>query len=316
MKKMKINTKFFAVLGLISLMFTSCDEGDAVVDDVTANTKRGAILRTVELISNELPIGVADGSFMVELEVQSEENGTLVNSVEVHVGFRDNTDDVGPGTNVDQQLFATVDKSTFTTGEFGLPRFTYSATLPEMLAFVGRTEAEITGGDQFEVRFELVLDDGRRFSFAQNSGTLTGSYFSSPFLYTPTVICPIPDGAFTGMYSLVQENDGPLGTTFENGTYEIVATGGTSRAIDVNAYPQFGGFARTFLFELICDSFKVGDVDTGLACVAGEPTVLYGPADTTTTYDVNDDSVIVITFKETGGSCGPEVDVTITLTKV
>lgn len=187
---MKINYKFFTALALTSLMFTSCDEGTAVVDDVTAGTERGAILRTVNVLSNELPIGVADGFFGVDLEVQSGENGTLIDAVEVFANFRDNTPDNGKGATSTEVLVESVAKSTFTTGEFGLPRFTYQVTLPQLLAVTGTPEADIDGGDQFRVRFELVLNDGRRFSFAQNSGTLTGSYFSSPFLYSATIVCP------------------------------------------------------------------------------------------------------------------------------
>lgn len=187
---MKINYKFFTALALTSLMFTSCDEGTAVVDDVTDGTERGAILRTVNVLSNELPIGVADGFFGVDLEVQSGENGTLIDAVEVFANFRDNTPDNGKGATSTEVLVESVAKSTFTTGEFGLPRFTYQVTLPQLLSATGTPEADIDGGDQFRVRFELVLNDGRRFSFAQNSGTLTGSYFSSPFLYSATIVCP------------------------------------------------------------------------------------------------------------------------------
>ena len=298
------------------MLFTvSCEDSDTPVDQVVAGTQRGAILRTSNLISNELPIGVDGGNFSVELEVQDSENGDLVSTVEVFVGFRDNTDDVGPGTDVDESLFGTVSSSTFTTGEFGLPRFTFTATLDELLGQVGRTADQITGGDQFTIRFELVLTDGRRYSFADNTGTLTGSFFSSPFLYTPTVICPIPEGAFTGTYTLTQDTGGIFGRTFTDGPVEITATGGTSRSIALEAYPQFGGFARNFLFDLICDNIAVQTVDTGLACVAGGDTIVYDAADVTTQYDVNDDSTIVIIFNEIGGSCGAGGPVQFTLTK-
>jgi len=299
---------------MVALLFAACDDGDKVFDEIIAAEQRGAILRTVDLVSNELPIGQA-GAFSVDLEVQDQENGTLVSSVEVFVGFNDLSEEVGPGTNVDEAFLESINSSSFTVGEFGLPRFSYTITLAELLSFVGRTEADITGGDQFPVRFELVLNDGRRFSTADNSGTLTGSYFNSPFTYNPTVICPVPETAFTGTYLLTQNNDGPLGATFEEATVQITATGGTSRSIAVNAYPQFGGFARNFLFDLICDNISVQDVDTGLACTAGEPTVQYTAAATTTSYDLADDSVINIIFTEIGGSCGADVDVSITLTR-
>ncbi len=312
----KYITNYFSIVatGLV-LLFSACEEGDKVFDQIVEAEQRGAVLRTVNLVSNELPIGQSDGAFSVELEIQDQENGTLVNGVEVYVGFNDLTEEVGLGTNVTEALFETVSTSAFSIGEFGLPRFSYSITLPELLSFVGRSEADITGGDQFPIRFELVLTDGRRFSAGQNSGTLTGSYFSSPFVYNPTVICPIAEGAFTGTYLLTQLNDGPLGTTFESVNVEITATGGTSRSIAVNAYPQFGGFARNFLFDLICDNIAVQDVDTGLACVGGGAPVEYTAAATTTTYDQTDDSVIDIIFTEIGGSCGADVDVSFTLTK-
>ena len=186
---MKINYKVFTALALTSLMFTSCDEGDAVVDSITANTLRGAVLRTIAVTSNELPIGVAEGNFAVDLEIQSEEDGTLVTSVDVYGSFRDNTPGNGPG-NAAEVFLETLDASTFTTGSRGLPTFSYSVTLPELLAATGVAESEVDGGDEFRVRFELVLSDGRTYSFAQNSGTLTQTYFASPFLYTATIVCP------------------------------------------------------------------------------------------------------------------------------
>lgn len=186
---MKINYKVFAALVLTSLMFNSCDDGDAVIDDVVANTERGAILRTIAVTSNELPIGVAEGNFAADFEIQSEEDGSLVSSVDVYASFVDNTPDNGPG-DAPEVLLGTLDASTFTTGPRGLPTFSYSVTLPELLTATGVQETEVDGGDEFRVRFDLILSDGRSFSFAQNSGTLTGSYFSSPFLYTATVVCP------------------------------------------------------------------------------------------------------------------------------
>ena len=154
---MKINYKIFTVLALTSLMFTSCDEGDAVVDGVTDGTERGAVLRTVNLISNELPIGKEGALFSVDLEVQDSENGGLVDNVEVYLGFRDNTVETGE-TDLDkpEELIATLAKSTFTTGEFNLPRFSYAITLVEMLSTLGVDEANLDGGDQFSIRFDRL----------------------------------------------------------------------------------------------------------------------------------------------------------------
>lgn len=227
---MKINYKIFSVLALTSLVFTSCDEGDAVVDDVTDNTTRGAILRTVNVTSNELPIGVAEGFFGVELEVQDSEMGGLVQSVDVFANFRDETPDNGKGATTPESLVESVPKSAFTTGEFGLPRFSYEVTLPTLLSTTGVSEDDIDGGDQFRVRFELVLTDGRTFSFDQNSGTLTGSYFSSPFLYSATIVCPpTPPSAGDWTFDMVDA----YGDSW-NGAFLTVTLDGTEHIFAVD----------------------------------------------------------------------------------
>jgi len=210
-----------------ALLATSCDDGDAVIDQVTAETERGAILRTVNLISNEIPIGNDDSNFAVEVEIQDSENGDLVESVEVYLGFRDNTVAEGE-TDLDTEevLAETLDPSTFENGPFGLPRFSFQITLPEMLAALPISNADVNGSDQFTIRFELVLTDGRRYSFADNTGTLTGSFFSSPFLYTATVVCP-PKAPTAGTWTVEMQDafgDGWQPTTSDGGGPGLIVT--------------------------------------------------------------------------------------------
>ncbi|MET1258249.1 hypothetical protein ABV409_02860 [Flagellimonas sp. DF-77] len=313
------------ILGVASLasllIFTACEDGDTVFDTIIDAEQRGAILRTVNLVSNELPIGDASGNFTVELEVQDQANGNNVSSVEVYVGFRDNTENVGPGTDVAEALFETVDSSTFAVGEFGLPRFTYSVTLPAMLSFVGRNDADITGGDQFTVRFELVLTDGRRFSFADNSGTLTGSFFSSPFLYTPLVICPVPEAYFTGQYAMTQTSgSAPFGIAdgFTQPMVEVTANG-TNRSIAFIYDPDGFDINYTFSLDLVCDEIQglTGSINSGsLGCgngSIGQTGVGVFP------YDLDDDSSFTLVFEDfnpDGGCTGNTYEATIVLTKL
>ncbi|MHA7832696.1 MAG: hypothetical protein ACX93O_16485 [Flagellimonas sp.] len=308
-----------------ALLATSCDEGDAVIDQVTAETSRGAVLRTTSLISNELPIGDDSAGFSVELEIQDKEDGALVDQVDVYVGFRDNTEDVGPGTDVDESLYGTIPSSEFTTGSFGLPRFSYSISLAEMLTFVNRTDMDITGGDQFTIRFELILTDGRRFSFDDNTGTLTGSFFSSPFLYTPTVICPVGADQFVGEYSLTVTPDSPLGgVPLWNDQTVTLSVGETStqrvfEATYIEA-AAIGNGPEAFAFEMICgETIALAGQGTGLACSGVDITL--GPVGDDVdkgTYDTADDSVITIVFVENEGSAcgGGPVVMTATLTKL
>lgn len=262
---MKINYKFFTALVLTSLMFTSCDEGTAVVDDVTDGTLRGAILRTVAITSDELPIGVSDGFFAVDLEVQSQENGTLVESIDVFANFRDNTPENGKGATTEGALVETISKSTFTIGEFGLPRLSYSVTLSSLLSATGVSEADIDGSDQFRVRFELVLNDGRRYSFAQNSGTLTGSYFSSPFLYSATIVCP-PKPPTAGVWTVNMTDSYGDGwqTDAGSGGSGITVTLDDGTVLEVGMCSPYSGAAGTFLGGPDC---APNDGSTGVGTV-------------------------------------------------
>ncbi len=320
----KNNIKYFLGATLLTTMlFTGCDDGDQIVDQITDNVQRGAVLRTVDLVSNELPIGEADGNFTVDLEVQDIENGGLVQDVEVYVGFRDNTDEFGPGTDVDEALVETISSSTFTIGEFGLPRFTYSVTLPELLSIVGRNESDITGGDQFTIRFELVLSDGRRFSFADNSGTLTGSFFSSPFLYTPLVICPVPEDFFTGDYSVVQTSGSSpfgIGDFLTQSPVTVVATG-TNRSFGFTYDP--GGFAvgYTMSMDLVCNLITglSGTINSGsLGCNGGASSIgQTGTADVPYDFAVGDESFsFEINDFDPSADCGAAVPSTFTMTKL
>tara|TARA_R110002167_G_scaffold23464_9_gene83281 strand:- start:1879 stop:2826 length:948 start_codon:yes stop_codon:yes gene_type:complete len=314
---MKINYKYFSVLALVSLMFASCDDGNAVVDTVTADTTRGAILRTVNVISNELPIGKADASFAVELEIQDSENGKLVDNIEVFIGFRDNTVETG-ATDLDKAevLVATLPSSGFTEGPFGFPRLTYTIALADLLSTLGVDEAELDGGDQFSVRFELVLNDGRRFSFAQNSGTLTGSFFASPFLYTPGVTCPVEATQFVGDYLIEQTTPYVDGPSLSDGTVVSLVVGSTSveRIFQTANYALYCSTLAPFTINFICGEIAVPNQNSNCVCADGgdwftDPIVR-------STYDPNDDSVFEVTFTDdTQSDCGSPVQTTYKFTK-
>jgi len=314
------------ILGIASIFIIgACEDSDEVFDQITGNETRGAVLRTSNLISNELPIGDDSAIFEVELEVQDQENGTLVDNVEIYVGFNDNTDEVGPGTNVAEQLYATVNNSEFTVGEFGLPRFTVSITLNDMLSFVGRNSSDITGGDNFPIRFALNLTDGRRYTNTDNSGTLTGAFFSSPFLYTPTVVCPIAEDAFVGSYVVnTDPGSGPGGGApiwdADLAVELVIGETSTQRVLEATYLPtlNIGNGPAELAFDLVCGEIVVpGDQASGLAC-AGNP-INWGPplSSANGSYDVADDSTFTVVFNEDeDNGCGGGPDVTATLVKM
>ncbi len=69
------------MVGLSAVLMTySCSEGDTVFDKIVESETRGAVLRTVEVLSNEIAINadgsIAEGaSFGVILEEQDQEGG-------------------------------------------------------------------------------------------------------------------------------------------------------------------------------------------------------------------------------------------------
>ena len=116
------NKTLGAILGASALLLTACAEGDEVYDQIAAAEQRGAILRTISIVSDELPIGASDSFFGVDLEVQDQQNGGLLSTLDVYLSFTDNTVDGGDDKSKGEALASSIPASAFTTGEFGLPR--------------------------------------------------------------------------------------------------------------------------------------------------------------------------------------------------
>lgn len=196
---MKTKFKIFALTGLMAFAVTSCDDGDKIIDEITSTVTRGAILRTIE--TN----GVFDrfntsSTFDFTFEEQDTEGGDLLEKVDLYIGFEDNTEDNGT-IERDELLIRTYLPADFTDGEFGLPRASYATTLAEALGLLNIVEGDFDGGDVIQYRLELTLTDGRTFSNDDNTGTITGSFFSSPFFYGPVIKC-IPPAPVPGEYEI------------------------------------------------------------------------------------------------------------------
>ncbi|WP_051941707.1 hypothetical protein [Maribacter forsetii] len=197
---MKINNKILgAIIGVSSLVLTSCDDGDKVIDEVFAETTRGAVLRTIE------SGGVFDRfdtstSFGFTFEEQDYEDGDLLEKVDLYISFDDNTEANGDST-VDEILIQTYLPTDFTDGEFGLPRASYETTLANALSQLGLVEGDFDGGDAIQFRLILTLTDGRTFTNDDSTGTITGSFFNAPYFYGPVIKC-IPPSPVAGEYTI------------------------------------------------------------------------------------------------------------------
>lgn len=257
MKKINFINKFFLV-GMVSLLFTACEEGDQVFDQIVSQEKRGSTLRTIEVTENEAEYDIVtstllSGGFAATVEIQDQENGDLTQSLDVYIGYSDNTASKGTSTVGDAEVLAqSFSLSDGTIGEFGLPRFTYTATAAELQSAIGVTGTDMFGGDAFTVRFEIVRTDGEKYSAADNSGTITGSYFSSPFEYLVPLVCG-PAPAQAGTWTIEMQDafgDGWQSTTGDGGGPAIIVT-----------------LSDGTVYELgLCSPYE----DLGFACTAGD----------------------------------------------
>ncbi len=334
---MKNIFKYFAV-GAVLFGMASCEDDEQnISDQVQETVERGAVLRGVSLISNSLPIGVSDAAFSVLLEEQDVEGGALLESMDVFLTFTDGSDAVGDSSGgiVDTEVAVkTVPASEWTTGPFGLPRYTLTITLTEMLGLVNLSDENIFGGDRFTTRLVLNLTDGRVFSSDNAGGIITGGFFASPFQYSTPVVCPVEDGTFVGGYNVEQvtpsifgydtfdpDGDGVILTLIENdedgnipGTETVLDE--TQRLFDADYLAALGfGNTRTYTLNFICGavSFPPGS-GTGLQCSAGitvgPPTGEFGA------YDFQDDSSFVLNFTDDEtGDCGGAIQTTLNWSK-
>lgn len=323
---MKKIFKIAAVFGLLAVGFQSCDDGDKIIDDLQENVERGAILRTNAILSNEFPIGQTDATFSVELEEQDQENGGLLESVDVFVTYADGSPDAGDSTggNTSEVALRTIPRSDFATGEFGLPRTTLTITFAEMLSAVGLTDDQTFGGDTFTTRLVLNLTDGRSFTDTDVNGNIaSGSFFRSPFKYTTPVVCPVAADEFVGDYVLENVVPVDFGNIFREGQIVTLELGGTSvdRTFDAIVFedldPTFP--VLTFAFSLVCNKVGVNDnQDTGLGC-GGGTLFLGGPiGDEIGEYTTGDDSTftIVVGYNESGlATCATASNAVLRLSK-
>ncbi|MEP0264474.1 hypothetical protein [Dokdonia sp.] len=305
----------YIFIGAIFIGFSACeeDDGDENITVLVQDTvETGAVLRTIQIISNELPIGL-DAGFSVQIEEQDELGGDLLQSVDVFATFADNSPDDGDttGANFSEFSLGTIDATEFTDDQpFGLPRVTLSYSSDVLNAGAGVTPDQLFGGDTYTVRLSLNLTDGRVFSVNNAGGIITGGFFNSPFQYAVTVTCPVDAAYAVGNYALdVTTGVFPdFGATqdFTEATYSVTAgTGDTERIVnDVPFLPEFGDFVGPITFNLVCGQTILpnqalgGGVGCGGAIQGDSMGTDFGA------YDPADDSVFTIGFIITAGDSG------------
>lgn len=194
---MKYISKIVLSFSLIALI-VGCTEDESVITQVDDGVVRGAILRTIEVDPLNFDLRDPDRPWNLTVEMEDNNQGDLLDFVEVYVTFFDNTPENGDNP-VERQLVTTIPASEFAVGPVDLPRTGFDLTLPEVTQAAGLNDDQVEGGDVFRVELELNLTDGRVYTKDDvNGGVAGGSFFQSPFQYRLTIVgCPPRPGVYT-----------------------------------------------------------------------------------------------------------------------
>ena len=180
------------VLLLLSvIVISSCESEDTSIDQVFDGVEYGAVLRNLGIINQSFSLSDPSSFFGITVEEQDEEYGALLDVVNVYTTYTDNN---GNGNSQPEALVKTYAAGDFTIGDKGLPVTDIMVTLGEASTAVGVSNYGV--GDNYKMRLELVLTDGRSFSSSSTSGSLQGSYFSSPFSWGVPILCQPVDGDY------------------------------------------------------------------------------------------------------------------------
>jgi hypothetical protein len=324
-------------LTLFTLCFyfiISCSDDEKTIDIVTQNTTRGAILRTLETHYAEFHPGDLSSKFEIDIEEQDLNDGELLSNVEVFLAFIDNTPDNGI-IATQEMKYQQLEKEDFEVSNNNLPLTKIRISFNDALNFLALNEEQVLCKDQFTVRLQLNLIDGRSFTFGNNSSIIIASdtFFTSPFLYFINVVEPIEEDLFTGIYNMedivksARMSNVPLqynqdfsiffnvdGSYNETTLFEVQkGHSANTRFITGyynNGYPTVER-ARKFEFTIACDEiiFQAHQFSSyRSACSNADPIILLGPSETNGISSSNDDTVFELRVQEGylgfDGGCG------------
>jgi hypothetical protein len=233
--------RLFLLSGLV--LFTRCEEPDNAIYTVLEDYTNGAVLRT---LSDPAPVlqfnrSEPDQAFFVKLEQQDEQNGDLLERVDVYAKLNSSLSDIP------ERVVRTLNASAFTKNANDLNEVEVSLTLNEVLSELEASASDYEGGNSITVRFDLVLTDGRNFTAGDATGSLQGSYFSSPYQYNAVIKC-IPSNPVPGVYVVDMQDS--YGDGWNNGKILVSIDGATPIEIDLDSAPGATGAAGRDTFTV------------------------------------------------------------------
>lgn len=287
---------------VILLTGLSCDEDEKTIETVEEGREFAAYIRTIETFNADFSVGNPQDTFGITVEVNDEEDGGLLDAIDVYIAFKPFED-----SPKSEMLLKTLDSELFSTGAFGLPRTRLDISFTEALTASGLSLDQVACRDQFEVRLDLKLTDGRSFTSGAASSKILAAddFWSSPFCYTINVVEPIAEGQFTGFYTMESILDGPLGATFGDDVQIVeIYKGHSTNTREILLRHRLSilqEFKRIFRFTVACDNivFSKNILSSKIGfCDRGGPPILLGPDSENGSADPLDDTVFEMWFVE------------------
>lgn len=160
--------KLLSLLSLF-LILSSCSEDETSPLDFLEDAEQGALIVAVETQNNSITASTATGSLEALLEYTDSEQGELLDKMNIYTTFTDQSAD-GDSSNAitTEVLLQTVEETEFEIGENNFPVFQMNISAQEFLTATNNTSTSVGSGDIFTTRLELVLTDGRTFSFLES----------------------------------------------------------------------------------------------------------------------------------------------------
>jgi hypothetical protein len=214
-------TKILSAAVLLSAMAACTDESTFPIP--SDEIKNGAFARQIAVTEGTYNLfDLSNSNFVVTIEVVDEKGGALLQSYDFYATFQDKSTDNGT-VSKPETLIKSFPASAFTNDPIsGFPRATLSVNAAEVMAALGITEEQVTGGDVFALRQELKLTTGQVFTNSNSHGELTGGqYFKTPFYNLVPVVCP---SALAGNYTVTSAT----GTSTDGCCLDPVSTSGAT----------------------------------------------------------------------------------------
>lgn len=305
--------KNYIICFLIVCLFPACSTDEKPVDFVLNNVTRGSVLRNIERISRDFVFNEPSSKF----ELLVEQQGDVFDFVRLHITFVDR-DVSGVATRSQERVLKDIGSDEFFDGPVDLPRRLISFSFEEAVNSLNLDEATIRPGDQFELRAEVFLEDGRSFSTESTSPNILddGSFFRSPFIYIINIVDLIDDNRFTGTYTYTVLSENLPQGVFSSGIARV------NNGLLINRRNiSLSGFSGNFT---IANSFLYPDIYGSMQsrCPSVECTIYSGPDEQEFgQFDRDDDTVfiydVLIGYDDYTGDLGetPPYIFTIRLTK-